>query len=121
MRASGVEVEHTELDDLLLDIHERQQQVEAETAEASEANNKKLDKERQDTEETRRLSMKRLSETHKRRSNSDDDFDVTSPKQKKSRSSGTDTIAYLREKTEKDFELRAEELKLKRQQLDVEK
>ena len=43
--------------------------------------------------------------------NSDDNFDVTWPKQKKSRNSGTDTIAYLREKTEKDFELRAEELK----------
>ena len=65
--------------------------------------------------------MERLSETQKKRSNSDDDFDVTSPKQKKSRSSGTDTIAYLREKTEKDFELRAGELKLKREQLDMEK
>ena len=121
MRASGVEVERTKLDDLLLDIHERQQQAEAEAAEASEANNKKLDKERQEAEETRWLLMEHLSETQKRRSNSDDDFDVTSPKQKKSRSSGTDTIAYLREKTEKDFELRAEELKLKREQLDMEK
>ena len=65
--------------------------------------------------------MERLSETQKRRSNSDDNFDVTSTKQKKSRCSGTDTIAYLREKTEKDFELRAEELKLKREQLDMEK
>ena len=53
--------------------------------------------------------------------NSDDNFDVTWPKQKKYRNSGTDTIAYLREKTEKDFELRAEELKLKREQLDMEK
>ena len=53
--------------------------------------------------------------------NSDDNFDVTWPKHKKSRNSGTDTIAYLREKTEKDFELRAEELKLKREQLDMEK
>ena len=65
--------------------------------------------------------MERLSETQKRRSNSDNDFELTSPKQKKSRSSGTDTTAYLREKTEKDFKLRAEELKLKREQLDMEK
>ena len=65
--------------------------------------------------------MERLSETQKRRSNSDDDFDVTSPKQKKSRNSGTDNIEFLREKTEKDFELRVEELKLKKQQLDMEK
>ena len=58
--------------------------------------------------------MERLSETQTRRSNSDDDFDVTAPKQKKSRSSGTDTIKFLRVKREKDFELRAEELKLKK-------
>ena len=51
--------------------------------------------------------MERLSETQKRRSNSDNDFELTSPKQKKSRSSGTDTIAYLREKTEKDFKLKS--------------
>ena len=48
MQASGVEIERTELDDLPLDIHER---VEVEAAEASEANNKKLDKERQEAEE----------------------------------------------------------------------
>ena len=46
-----LEVVHTGLDDLLLDIHELQQQAEAEAAEASEANNKKLDKERQEAEE----------------------------------------------------------------------
>ena len=49
-RASVLEVVHTGLDDLLLDIHELQQQAEAEAAEASEANNKKLDKERQKEE-----------------------------------------------------------------------
>ena len=65
--------------------------------------------------------MERLSETRKGRSNSDNDFDVISRKQKKWRSSGTDTIAYLREKTEKDLELRAEKLKLKTRQLNMEK
>ena len=64
--------------------------------------------------------MERLSGTQIR-SNSDHDFDVTSPKQQKSKTSGTDGIAYLREETEKDFELKVEELKLKRQQLDLEK
>ena len=55
--------------------------------------------------------MERFSETQERRS-SDDDFDVNSPKQKKSRISGTD-----REKTKKDFELRAEKFKLKRESI----
>ena len=78
--------------------------TEVEAAEASVANNKKFEKERPKVKETRRLSMERLSQTQKRRSNSDDDIDITSPKQKKSVSSGTDTIVYLRQKTEKDFE-----------------
>ena len=103
MPASGVEVEHTKLDDLLLDIHKRQMKAKVEAAEAWEANNKNLDKEKQEAKETRRLSMKRLSKTKSRRSNSDDDFDVFSSKQKKSKSSRTDNMAYLREKTEKDF------------------
>ena len=37
-----------------------------------------------------------LSETQKRRNDNNDDFNVTSSKQKTSRSSGADTIAYLR-------------------------
>ena len=48
MRASEAKVEHTEFDDLLLDTQKRQQQAEVEAAEASEANNKKLDKKRQE-------------------------------------------------------------------------
>ena len=42
MRTSGIELEHTELNDLLLDLHERQ---------ASEINSKKLAKERQGAKE----------------------------------------------------------------------
>ena len=37
------------------------------------------------------------------------------------RSSGGDTIVYLREKAEKDFKLREEEFKLKREQLKLNK
>ena len=120
-KRNKVEVQHTELDDLLLDINEQQEQPEVEATKASETNRKKLRKERQEAEETRRLSTERLSETQKRRSNSDDDFDATSTKQKLTRSKGSGTIAYLRGKTEKDFELRAKELKLKTGKLDMKK
>ena len=65
MRASGAKVEHTELDDLLLDAQKRQQQAEVEAAEVSEANNKTLHKKRQ-KKKTRWLSMDGLSEKQKR-------------------------------------------------------
>ena len=76
IRASGVAVEHTELDNLFLDIHKQLQQDEVDAAEASEANNKKLGKERQEAEKTWQLSMEYLSETQKWRNNRDDDFYV---------------------------------------------
>ena len=72
---TSIEVEHTKLDDLLLDIHKRQQQTVAETAESLGENSKKHNKERQWVEETQRSSKVCLSETQKRMSNSDDDFD----------------------------------------------
>lgn len=56
--------------------------------------------------------MEYLSETQKRSSNNDEDLYVTSPRQKRSRSSGNDVITYLREETEKNFELRAKESKV---------
>ena len=74
MRASVVEGEHAKIDDLILDIHEKQQEAEVEATEPLEANNKKPDNERQEAEETWQLSMERLLETLWRRSNSDDDF-----------------------------------------------
>ena len=76
MWALEVEVEHTELDDLDLDKQEWMQQAKVEAAEISEAKNKKIDKKRQEAEETLLSLMERLSESHKRRSNSDDNFDV---------------------------------------------
>lgn len=52
MRASVVEGEHAKIDDLILDIHEKQQEAEVEATEPLEANNKKPDNERQEAEET---------------------------------------------------------------------
>ena len=118
-KASGVDVEHTELDDLLLDIFERQNQAEADAVETSDTKNKKLDQEKLAAEETRRVSMERLSETKKRQNDSESD-DI-SPKTKKSRSSGSDTVAYLRDKTDKDFVLRGEELSLRKEELELNK
>ena len=63
--------------------------------------------------------MERLSETKKQDKMilSDD----ISPKTNKSRSSGSDTVAYLRDKTDKDFVLRGEELSLRKEELELNK
>ena len=76
--------------------------------------NKKLEKERQEAirwvlwKITRSLnhSIEFLWKTQKRRSKSDDDFDVTSLKEKRSSSLGTDTITFLENKREKIFRIK---------------
>ena len=119
-RASGINPEYSELDNLLNDINERKHEGEIRENQNSEEKNKKVDKERVEAEQVRRMSTERLSETKKRLSTSasTDELEV-SPPTKLARSSGGDTIMYLREKSEKDFALIEEELRLKRAELEA--
>ena len=106
-KASGVEVEHSELDDVMLDIYDQHKQIENETSEASEKVKVVKDQDKLAAEEIRACAVERLSETRKR--NLDiahhEDQSQKNYNNNKRRSSGRNTIAYLREKTEKDFAL----------------
>ena len=110
------------MDDLLNDINEWKHEGEFRENQNSEEKNKKVDKERAETEKVQRMSMERLSETKKRLSTnaSTDELEV-SPPTKRPRSSGGDRIMYLRERSEKNFALREEELRLKRAELEAAK
>ena len=66
--------------------------------------------ERKKAEEMRNRSMEKLGETLKRKAA--DNGQVTPKK----RGSGTETLVYLREKAEKQFELRKEELEVKKKE-----
>ena len=107
------------MDDLLNDINERKHEGEIRENQNSEEKNKKVDKERADAEQVRRVSMERYLKQKKRVSTSasTDELEL-SPSTKRPRSSGGDTIMYLREKSEKYFALREEELRLKRAELE---
>ena len=115
-RGSGISPEHTELDDLLQEIYERKRESEANHSQETAEKNKKNDKEKQAAEDMRRKFLERLSETRKR-----DNTDIATTDDKRRRSSGGDTISYLREKSEKDFQLREEELRLRREELELNK
>ena len=110
------------MDDLLNDINKQKHEGEIRENQNSEEKNKKVDKERAEAEQVQRMSMKRLSETKKRllTSASTNELEVIPPT-KRPRSSGGDTIMYLREISEKDFALREEELRLKRAELEAAK
>ena len=66
-------------------------------------------------EEMRRRSMETLSETAKRKT------DEKKKPSKKTRQGGNQTVVYLREKLEKETEIRTKELDLRRAELEAEK
>ena len=68
----------------------------------------------------RTKSLESLSESRKREAQ-DSTSTCSSHNEKRRRSSGGDTIAYLREKSGKDFQLREAELKLCREELELNK
>ena len=100
-----MEVEQSEVSDFMLDIYDQHKQIENETSEASEKVKVAKDQDKLATEEIRACAVEQLSEMRKR--NLDIvDHEHHSKKissNNKRRSSGGDTVAYLGEKTEKDF------------------
>ena len=115
-----VEVEHSELDDLMLGIYDQHKQIESETSEASEKVKIAKDQGKLAAGEICACAAERLSETHKRNLDKVDHGDQSQKiSSNKKRSSGGDSIAYLREKTEKDFALCQEEINLQKHELDM--
>ena len=78
-------------------------------------NSAKNDDDKKTAEEMRLRSLETFNETRKRGGDKDDE----NPKPKKSRSSGTETVAFLRQKCEQDADLRQEELRLKGKELEL--
>lgn len=112
-KASGIVPELSELDKLLEELIELEDLSEEERQNENEDKNKKIEQDQAKAIDVRKKAMEKLSETQKRKAQ--DEGEVT---KKKSRRSQSDTMAYLKEKNEKDLELRKQELEFKTQQLD---
>ena len=111
-RASGISPEMTETDKLLEQIVEQFEESERDAGEQSEKNDQNKENERKKAEEMRNRSMEKLGETQKRKATAEDGQQTTPRK----RSSGSETLVYLREKAEREFELRQEELEVKKKE-----
>ena len=111
-RASGISPEMTETDKLLEQIVEQFEESERDAGEQSEKNDQNKENERKKAEEMRNRSMEKLGETQKRKATAEDGQQTTPRK----RSSGSETLVYLREKAEREFELRQEELEVEKKE-----
>ena len=107
-RASGISPEPSEIDKLLEQIIERFEESDREAGDKGEQAEKSKTEDRKKAEEMRKLSMEKLGETLKRKG--EEDGGATPRK----RASGSETIVYLREKAERDFDLRKEELETRK-------
>ena len=88
------------------------QESERDAGEQSEKNDQNKENEKKKAEEMRNRSMEKLGETQKRKATAEDGQQTTPRK----RSSGSETLVYLREKAEREFELRQEELEVKKKE-----
>ena len=115
-RASGIAPEQTELDVLLEEVLSLKTDSEFLVQKATEVKVKQADEDIRSAQEIRRKSMERWSETKKHECDSSPD---ETPKRK--RNNGSDTVNFLREKSESEIELRKSEFELKREELELQR
>ena len=113
-KATGISPEVTLLDQALQDISDRIQEAEANLEHENKTSKERSNLEKLEAEEIRNRAVENLGETMQRkRENSEGGNSAGS---KRHRSTGTDTLQYLREKGERDQELRVRELDLRQQE-----
>ena len=111
-KATGITPdESTELENLLDTIIALEESGEAELQETQGTSSKKRQYDRAKAEDVRLKAMDKLSDTKKRDSSADESDD----KAKRQRRSGGDTIEYLTERAKVSDQLKAEDLKMRKE------
>ena len=116
-KASGIDVpELTELDALLEEIREREKSAEEKSDALRNERKAKDEKEKAKAEEIRQAALQTIAI---RKLKSDDIDSGEKPKKAKLRRSTSDAIGFLAEKSEKERELKKEELAIRKRELDL--
>lgn len=114
-KASGIAVdEPSEFDAAIEEICEKAEAAERDQQIISEGKKANAEKEKKQAEDMRAKALERVGETRKRVVG--DVSEEPEKKEKRTRRSGAETIVYLKEKSEKEFKIRQEELELKKQE-----
>ena len=104
-KASGIDVEESEIDVLLEELIEREKLSEEEGNEVK----RKVEEEKCKATDVRKRAMESLGETNRRK-----DGDDTKGKSKKIRRSGSEAIEYLKSKSDQELMLKEREVELKK-------
>ena len=106
----------TELENLLEQIIALEESAEAEQQETGREKNRKIESDRAKAEDIRLKEMEKLKGPRKRQSDG-----MENNQSKRPRRSGNRAISYLSQRADINYELKQEELKLKRDQQEFEK
>ena len=117
-KASGINPIETELDIEIETIMDRMKVCEEEFSQLDKENTDKDAKEKEKAEDMRKKALESFQETRERKKLDDSDSESCQPS-KRRRSSGSDTIQFLREKTDSDREMRMQELELRRNEQNI--
>ena len=122
-KASGIEVEVTELDNLLEEIYQMKSEGEISQQNATDEKSKVAAKEKKDASDVRLQAMETWSES-KKRDNESDPFEGepgSSSSSKRKRNNGNDTVDYLREKAKTEYEMKNKDIELRKEELELQK
>ena len=113
-KASGINPEPTELDNALEQIMALEETADVELAELNNEKKEKVEQDKLTATDMRKKAMEKLGDTQKRQREEGDQ------KTRKSRRNGNDALQFLKEKADKDMELKREEIRLKQSQQSLE-
>lgn len=113
-KASGISPEPSEKDEALLDLIERFSEADEEHQKKSAEKKTKAEGDIAKAQEMREKALETFGETKKRK-----DLENGEGSSKRARRSSTDLLSYLKEKSEKDHELRQQELRMKQEQINL--
>ena len=111
-KASGIEVEQSELEKLIEEILEREKNARNELESREREKKSKAEKEKASAEEVRKQAMERMA---KRKGDDEENRE----KKPKIRRSTADDIDYLREKSSNEKEYRKEELDIRKREIQL--
>ena len=116
LAASGISTENNSLDDAVEEIIEKMQEAEKTYEQENVIQDEKKDQEVANAQEMRERALESFAETKKRNK----DSKHSQKEKKKTRSSESETLVYLREKAEKDQHFKTDELDVQKRELEPE-
>ena len=111
-KASGIDTEMSETETAIEELIEKEDAAESIDGDGTQRKRERKNQDRENAEDMTRQAMERMRKTQKRKS-----AEGENETKKKERSSGSDTLLYLRERNEFLQETHKEELALRKQEL----